>query len=556
MLFFILNVLSLVSCSTLSYQKGASYVYNFNSDVAMTAQNVAGEEKFQGFAVEAQLTILCTNVVSNSFSMSMTAKNVKVFDNENGKRVEVKSRSGELDKVFSRPLLFSLSETGVVSNVKAHKDDTTDIVDLKVAIISALQTTMPQNENAQLQTVVDMDGKHYVHVDVEFSGASSVVTSSYTEQDFISFRDPNINKDKISLDGHDTTVISYGIINEITQLMSVTFSKKNVDADADEAGNLAVFSDGKTNLKLVSSRRGVPITAVDESEYVEVDILSDSLYTSQFEALAHVKPTPPEDCPYGVEFCKKYALNYWLGNTSIGINVGGSVVAGTNPGCHSETRNFLVGAYANLDLWILNSKLELASAYVEYGYVNGAAQRNALEVQVFSYSVYKKPFPDMPCIRKSIHVADLDKEFSYKYVVHVSVVPIKFSVGVRVQFDANVPYELCAQTWFASIAFEPYARVSAFAEVGTEILIAKGGLRLEANIDEKLDPTAYISAGQCKVGMYANSHTGPFSARFVGHVAFRTCTKGCKWGLDREYVFWQWQYKPIDIKIFDVSYQF
>lgn len=78
---------------------------------------------------------------------------------------------------------------------------------------------------------------------------------------------------------------------------------------------------------------------------------------------------------------------------------------GANTGCKSSTRSFIAGAYVDLDLLILDRSIAAVKAVAEYGYVDGSSKTNGIDVSIFGHNVYKKNFPDLPCIGKEIKVA-------------------------------------------------------------------------------------------------------------------------------------------------------
>jgi hypothetical protein len=345
--------------------------------------------------------------------------------------------------------------------------------------------------------------------------------------------------------------------------VTYSFATSKEDNTNDYQQDVFLTAEGLTTLDLrIVETANAPILTKDAAKSRSNDLPSIVFLSEEYYASRTIVPEEEDDtavyapaCPSGISLCKSYGLTYMAGNQSCGIQLTGSVLAGTNQGCKQPTRNLLAGAYLNLDLWILNNKYSMIEAYAEYGYINGGAQRNGVKVSVFGYSLYSKSFPSLPCTLNTINILNTKKTFAASFTVYVSVLPVTFSVGTTLSLTVTAPYKICLTTWDASISLKPVGTVQLFAAVEASILLAKGGIRLEASVTQTVDPTAYISIGQCRVGIKASSITSPFSAKFLGYVQTRDCSDWCNWGKVYDYVFWKWQSNSITKQLFDYYYQ-
>jgi len=231
------------------------------------------------------------------------------------------------------------------------------------------------------------------------------------------------------------------------------------------------------------------------------------------------------------------------------------MLAGTNKGCQADHRNFMIGAYFNLDVWVLNEKYSMVDAYAEYGYIGGVAQKNGIQFNAFGKNRYSQAFPDMPCVENTLNVLDIKPSKTFDYTVYVTILPITFSVGVTLGVKVTAPYHACIATSNASVGLMLVGSLSFFASAEASIMLAKGGIRLEAEVDQTLDPNAYLSISQCRIGFKATSTTSPFSAKFLGYVQTRDYWNWLEWGEESQYIFWEWQSNGMTKELFNYYYE-
>ncbi|KAK2941693.1 putative lipid transport family protein [Blattamonas nauphoetae] len=555
--------------SSLRYQVGNVYDYDYTSDNNILAADAAGREKYQGFRTTAKLHFTCKAFNNNRYVFELTASSVHIYNNENGKQTKVDDPSDNLETIFARPLVFTLTSTGTIEEASAHKDDTEDIVNVKTTMAETLSIHFEENMNAADFIIVDGQGKHYTHIEYSESSTGLIADGFYRESDFINFRDPAADESGVIVDGTIQTTFANGIVKTTKNKVTYSFVS-DPNSPEIETGHVDMITEGliESALKSVRNVRGMlvspdmPFQSLIGRHYqnhVIVPFYSRSFYDSR-ESFAH---TPEVDqgghageieCPSALNLCKGYEAGYSVGNSSFGLTAHAQVMAGTNKGCDNDARNYFAGAEATVDLFILGKKYSALEAHIEYGYMYGSAARNNIEVNIFDKNVYRKTFPDMPCVRSNINLANIHKSFPVKYTVHVFSLPITFELGVDLGFTANVPYKYCLTDMSADISIVPVGEVAAFASVRTSLIVVKGGIKFTASVSETLDPMAWISGGKCSLGIKAASHTSPLACEFYGFYQIRTLKKPFKWNAEKKYTFWKWSSKAIDYVLFDYSW--
>ncbi|KAH7821961.1 putative lipid transport family protein [Monocercomonoides exilis] len=559
----IISLFRILSASKIFYEAGNLYTYDFHSAARIEAMNSEQDTRVQQFAMTCTANFMCMYAGAGEFLFEMTAKNVRISQNIDGDYSVLSGKKSKLESIFARPVIFTLNEAGEISNVKASSEDSEEIVNIKTTIINSLRTHASDQQDAT-KVEVDTQGVHESHYEITDAEDETEISGYFSEKDFFYFRDPKITEDDIFLSGEQTTRLSDGLVKDSVQSTYVSFnSPPDLFMDSTDFASVMMTSEGSSMLTLnkVAASNAEPFVATSAAAAIAsnyhdlkpVSFLDDSFYAERPDKAVHLdQSVVKKDCPEGFELCKSYGLSYWIGNSSCGVELDGSIVTGTNKGCEKESRDLLLGAYANLNLYVLDHKISLLDARAEYSYVDGSVQSNGVDILLFNRSVYNKTFPDLPCIQKSKVIKPMKKTFSMKYTVYVTILPVTFKVGAQLQFEAEIPYEMCLATWEASVSFIPSVTVSLFADVSASILLARGGIMMSANVSEKIDPTAYLSIGKCQVGVKASSYTTPFSAKFVGHVQIRDCTDWCSWGEEKEYVFWKWSSKAVRKELFDI----
>ncbi|KAK2958112.1 putative lipid transport family protein [Blattamonas nauphoetae] len=263
-------------------------------------------------------------------------------------------------------------------------------------------------------------------------------------------------------------------------------------------------------------------------------------------------------CPGSMSVCKGYQFSTNVGNKNFGFYISGKAIVGTSGKCGEQSgRDWVIGVYGNADIYVLKKKISALDLVAEYGYQYNTPFKNAIDCKVFGKSVFSKKFPDAPCFQKVIDIANVKKDYGFKFTIVVIILPVTFQVGVSLEFRAKAPYEVCLQNISAQISFEPTGAVSAFAEARASIILVRAGIRLQAGVSDTLKPTAFVDGGKCKIGVYADNVVTALNADFYGYVQFRKLKWfKLKWGKERKVSFWKWSTSPKTSRLFTFQWGF
>ncbi|KAK2959534.1 putative lipid transport family protein [Blattamonas nauphoetae] len=263
-------------------------------------------------------------------------------------------------------------------------------------------------------------------------------------------------------------------------------------------------------------------------------------------------------CPGSMSVCKGYQFSTNVGNKNFGFYISGKAIVGTSGKCGEQSgRDWVMGVYGDADIYVLKKKISALHLIAEYGYQYNTPFKNGIECKIFGVTVFSKNFPDAPCFQKVINIANVKKDYAFKFTIMVIVLPVTFSVGVSLEFKARAPYEVCLQNISAQISFEPTGAVSAFAEARASIILVRVGIRLQAGVSDTLKPTAYLDGGMCKIGIYADNIVTPLSAEFYGYAQFRKLKKWkFTWGDEKKLTFWKWSAKANTKRLFEFGWGF
>ncbi|KAK2954482.1 putative lipid transport family protein [Blattamonas nauphoetae] len=571
----LIALIATVFSAKLNYEVGKVYEYRYNSLTNINAENERGLIKTQGFQTTGQLSFHCMGFSGKIYVFKMTAKDVHIYNNQNGVRTKIDEKVDKFDVIFARPLVFALSKEGKITGMTVDKADTEDIINIKAAMAETLTTSTASTSNGGSELVCDTQGRHYAHSDESSQAAGDVVETYYTHSDFLNFRDRSADTSAIQMEGKTKTVLRAGVaFNVKSNIVYDHAGAKGTPTGDIEEGNVNFMTEGSSETSLLR------VTSLDTfydigllwsfqeffkrffPGYQEVSFYNPSYYNDRdfyagevdFTEIDRAGSAGEVTCPSALNLCKGYEASYSAGNTSFGITAHAQIMAGTNKGCDNDARNYFAGAETTVDLFILGKKYAALEAHIEYGYMYGSASRNNIEVNIFDKNVYRKTFPDMPCVRKSIPLANIKKSFPFKYTVFVMSLPVTFEVGVELGFSASVPYKYCLTDMSAEIGITPTASVAAFAQASASVAIIKGGIKFTADVTETLDPIAWISGGKCQVGIKAVSHTSPLSCEFYGFYQTRQLRNPLKWNDQKKASFWKWSSKAVDYTLLDFSW--
>jgi hypothetical protein len=489
-----------------------------------------------------------------------------------GDEIEETQYDEDSEQYFSLPLYFTQLTDGSIEDVAADENEDPELIDMKVAVLYALRTTITSTSSSEYEqvNVIDPQGSHYEYVRTTQEDGKIIVQSHYSGEDFIAFADEDLESDMLLLDGtHHREIINDRIVYSSSTMNIMMNRAEMANNDEDSIALITSGSQELSNFMMGNSE--------DDFEYDSVESFMNA--KRRVKLVQKLKPshyhrrTPKEKpvkiidteldgytaCPSGIDFCKGFDNSWNVGNNNAGLRFRVSATAGVKKGCTAASRSYMVGAYANIDVLILGRTVSAAEAYAEYGQVNGSPLRNGIELKVFGHSFYKKSFPNLDCISRSITLAKFSKDFSFSYTVVVYIVTIKFTVGITMGFSATLAWQVCPMDLKASITLTPSATATLHGGATASAGVARAGIEIRGTITDYLDPTAYVDGNLCRVGFSMYNNLTNTSVSLVGWWQIKTVkVKGIKisitWGSKHEHVFWKHNWPAVRSKILDVYY--
>jgi len=557
------------SVLSLSYKKGETFSYKYNSVVRTSAEQTSNAD---------QSTLIDTSCVANFkvLMVSSAGAYIEMIVNKvattvsNVETTEKTQEDEETEEYYSNPIYFVHLNDGAIDKVAASDEDSEDLISFKVGIIYSLQTAVvkPSPDFEQV-SVIDPQGSHFEFFQASTENDVTTIQSYYTEKDFVAFADENASSEYLTIGSSSSRQIVGDRIVSSQGQMTAVLNHVASTSNEDEEDAITILSLGASELSGYAQGNTeeveFPYESVEEFmsnniKYHEVESLNKETYRRR-RPHPH-KVTPEEEqldtgysCPAGLDVCRGFDQSWTAGNSNCGLRFSASAVAGVSKGCVQASRSYMAGAYADIDVLIVGFSIKAANAYAEYGQMYGSPLRNAIELKVFGVTIYKKTFPWIDCIDRSIDLINFSKDYSISYHVLVYIVDLKFSVGVTLGFSANLHYTACPQDLKASITLTPRASAKLHGGASASVAVARAGVEISGTIADYLDPTAYVDGNICRVGFYMYNNLEPVDVRLEGWYQTRTIKHWkITWGSKHTHTFWHHTWAAQRTKIIDVFY--
>jgi len=609
----LLLVLFVASLSSLSYKTGETFSYEYDSSVVTAATQSDQGEQSTTFTLRciAKFKVLLASTTGTYIQMVLT--NVRSTITM-GEESEDGQHDDDSEKAFSNPIYFTHRPDGSIADVAAHEQDEEDVVNIKVGVLYALQTSLSQGSSQEYEqvAVIDPQGSHYEYVSSVAEDDILTITSHFSNDDFIGFVDEEADESDLILDGTSYRQICGGRVLEssgftVLQMNQPSYSddeqsnEDESDPESDpesepepepfpmdepwpepEDGPGEPIKDEPVTITTVGTMKlGGYVQGNDEEvdfPYATVDAFLNAVPT--LRRVPHLHPSwyahrtgrqprkeeEEEDeldmyssCPGNINVCKGFDRSWSVGNSNVGLRLSASAVAGLRKGCSASVRSYIVGGKASINVLILGRSYTAASAIAEYGQVNGAAQRNKVELKVFGHVFYSKSFSNRKCAKTSIGLASFSKDFKFSYGVLVYVVHISFSVGIKFTLSANLVFTICPSSLKASASLVPKGTATLYGGATASVAVARAGVEIRGSITDYLDPTASVSGSSCKITFSLYNNVSPINAELVGwwqtrSVKMKGIIPQVTWGKRHEHVFWKHSWGGARKQIFSTSY--
>ncbi|KAH7819873.1 putative lipid transport family protein [Monocercomonoides exilis] len=480
-------------------------------------------------------------VKSSSYLMQMDLKNAAIVSHL-GKESERGQKDKNTEQYISRPLLFEQSKSGTIYNVHAHASDYEDAIEMKTGILNQFRSSAPAKLDAfgaefTTEEVIDNQGYHYEYVETERRDDMLIVRSQYCEDDFIGFVDSKATADQIDLDVVNEQQIQSGMIVNSHSEMTVVLNKGESISNG-EGESTDIVSTGQANMRFLSKSTsnddGEDYEDLDDfinkinEDYRPISYMTKEWYESREKESEFASIEEDEGifgasstCPSALTLCKGFDKSWTVGNRNVGLKLSARALAGVTKECKIESRSYMVGAYASIDILILKKTVSAVNAIAEYGLLDGSPSRNMVELKLFNKVIYQKKFPWKECVYDSVTLCQYTRDFSVGFSIHILVVKIKFLIGIELGFKTELKYKMCLQQLTASITFVPSASASLHGGAEASVIVVKAGIELRGTISDNLDPTAYIDGNQCRVGFSMYNTFSPIEASLQGYYCFR-----------------------------------
>lgn len=529
MLFLIFSLIS--ALFAFNYQPGDvfSYIYTSHVNTGATTDPTKKPESYFDFTCNATFTVMSLD--ADGAFLSLVVSNISGKVEGMGGKDDL-LQYDEVDQYFANPLYFKLLPDGSIIDVVGSREDDTEVINVKTGIAFSLRTHLDEQPSDEYWTnkVVDVMGNHNEYSTITVSGASRTINTFFSEADFSAFVDRNLDSSDISLDVKTQQVLTDGRVNQASSTSTVVLTKKaTLNTVSRDDSEFQIVVSGEYNLEHYTVMPSVKIGAADgintvpqflsyHRKYAFIPQFRASYY-SAFKPAAPVSRTPIAEatCPGSINFCKSVDKTWSAGNQNVGVSLHTWALAGVTLGCGAEHRSYMAGAYATLDVVVLQKTLNVVDAFIEYGQVDGVAQRNALSVSLFGTSVYYKALPYLDCIQKTWTLGKYANTFKFPYSTQVYIVTLSFYVSVGVSLSAEVTTKICPMEFNANAVLVPRASLTLGGGAEASVKIFKIGVEFSGSTGDSLDPTVYVDGGLCRVGFKASNTFDGITAQLTGY---------------------------------------
>eukprot|EP00770_Monocercomonoides_exilis_P004366 MONOS_4346.1-p1 / transcript=MONOS_4346.1 / gene=MONOS_4346 / organism=Monocercomonoides_exilis_PA203 / gene_product=unspecified product / transcript_product=unspecified product / location=Mono_scaffold00114:78942-80566(+) / protein_length=513 / sequence_SO=supercontig / SO=protein_coding / is_pseudo=false len=491
--------------------------------------------------------------------MQMNIKNVKTVTGSDDSSSEA-ATGNEADEYFSYPVYFTHCVDGSITDVTTNEDDPEESSKMKVGILFGLRTSINSQSNGDyvMNTVIDTVGQHAEYTKTEFNGGRTIVSSYYSEDDFLHFADENMQSREIVVDGSNVRELDGTHLSKSTSVMKIVFNPMKKNDNGEGAGYTIISANGEQTLSgfqqgndenvdfpfetveafLAANPSLKPMTIVSPEEYASREIKRDYAGRTQRNVK---RPDDSEDCPTDTTCCKTFNVKWVVGDEDCGFVVDYGVFIAVLKGCSVLQRKYPFGTSMGIEVNVMSEgeKTYASEMYFEYGQHRKGPYKQTLEISLFGEMLYNGLMPENCGTTDVVTLKEYTKGIGFYRWIWIFVLQLKYQKVYTVKTSATVEYDLCLANVKTKFAYYPKFTYTAKAAHEASVGLARAGIELKGTIVDNWKPQFDSDIQTCTFNARLVHEQEPYQSSLVGWYQTRVI-KGwsLKWGTKHTHTFW------------------
>jgi len=188
---------------------------------------------------------------------------------------------------------------------------------------------------------------------------------------------------------------------------------------------------------------------------------------------------------------KNFNFEKLVGVKCMNLYIGAIGYAGANINCKEYLFDVALFARGQAKGHVWGRDFNIVTASFEFVTLEDGNLNDRAFIKVFNSVVMDTRFAGNNCagpnVRNLVH-KDFPNLLQFSFVIWI-IVPIHIGFAVNGAMGVDLVTEYCFRDMYASVAIEPYVRIGVAAQAGLTIIIAKGGVEVEASFNYRLQPT-------------------------------------------------------------------
>ncbi|KAH3763393.1 lipid transport family protein [Pelomyxa schiedti] len=259
----------------LQYTIGDVYTYSITGCVSVSGVVPAAKAyHIDPVSLEGVADITCLREDADSYLFSLLVTNEQIGEGADCSTGKENPHLVHQGAQVGYPLYFLQNSSGEIPKVWVNPKDTQYDLNIKLAVVNALQTRIfPQDHREHVTLEEDCAGAHYTTFKTTRVNKQNAVYKSYSEDDFQRFRDPTLSPDSVRIRANGIVTFSSpgNVIYSASLAETATLLAKGLNSSQSEANsdrteplsemngidspphmNLEMSATGKVDLRLIS----------------------------------------------------------------------------------------------------------------------------------------------------------------------------------------------------------------------------------------------------------------------------------------------------------------